>query len=206
LFISVLSRVGAIFTTTFSVRLDVALQLFVCVAQTELRADPNIKPARSPSLRLSASGDEGREAKMIVSTILATKGRDVVTIDPSANLSDAAQLLTERRIGAALVLGADHRVVGIISERDIVRALAERGAAALVEPVSQTMTRKVETCNESEPISNIMERMTAGKFRHVPVVAQGRLIGIVSIGDVVKHRVQQIESESAAMREYILSA
>src|SRR5579863_8865474 len=108
---------------------------------------------------------------MTVSTILANKGRDVVTIDPGTNLADAAQLLTEKRIGAALILGADRRVVGIISERDIVRALAE--------PVSQTMTRQVETCNEREPISSIMERMTDGKFRHVPVVDQGRLVGIV---------------------------
>jgi CBS domain-containing protein len=149
---------------------------------------------------------EHREAKMTVSTILADKGRDVVTIEPGANLADAVQLLTEKRIGAALILGADHRVVGIISERDIVRALAERGAAVLAEPVSQIMTRKVETCSENEPISNIMERMTEGKFRHVPVVAEGRLVGIVSIGDVVKHRVQQMERESAEMRDYILSA
>jgi CBS domain-containing protein len=149
---------------------------------------------------------EHREAKMTVSTILADKGRDVVTIDPGTNLADAAQLLTEMRIGAAIILGADRRVVGIISERDIVRALAERGAAVLAEPVSQTMTRQVETCNEREPISSIMERMTDGKFRHVPVVEQGRLVGIVSIGDVVKHRVQQIERETAEMREYILSA
>jgi len=143
---------------------------------------------------------------MTVSTLLAQKGRGVVTIEPGANLAEAAQLLTEKRIGAALILGADHRVVGIISERDIVRALAERGAAALTEPVSQTMTRKVETCNESEPISSIMERMTDGKFRHVPVVDQGRVVGIISIGDVVKHRLHDMERESAAMREYILSA
>jgi CBS domain-containing protein len=143
---------------------------------------------------------------MTVSTILAEKGRDVVTIDPGINLADAAQLLTEKRIGAAIIVGADRRVVGIISERDIVRALAERGAVVLTEPVSQTMTRQVETCNEREPISSIMERMTDGKFRHVPVVDQGRLVGIVSIGDVVKHRVQQIERETAEMREYILTA
>jgi len=143
---------------------------------------------------------------MTVSTVLADKGRNVITIDPSASLADAAQLLTEMRIGAVLILGAEQRVVGIISERDIVRALAERGAAVLTEPVSQSMTRKVETCNESEPISNIMERMTDGKFRHVPVVDQGRLVGIISIGDVVKHRLHEMESESTAMREYILSA
>ena len=115
-------------------------------------------------------------------------------------------LLAEKRIGSALILGADHRLVGIISERDIVRALAARGAAALDQPVSQTMTRKVETCNESETISSLMERMTKGKFRHLPVVDQGRLVGIVSIGDAVKHRLQEMERESAAMRDYILTA
>jgi CBS domain-containing protein len=143
---------------------------------------------------------------MTVSTILADKGREVVTIEPGASLADAAQLLAEKRIGAALIVGADCRIAGIISERDIVRALAARGAAVLDEPVSRTMTREVETCNESETISSIMERMTAGKFRHVPVVDQGRLAGIVSIGDVVKHRLHEMERESAAMRDYILTA
>jgi CBS domain-containing protein len=143
---------------------------------------------------------------MIVSIILADKGRDVVTIEPSASLAGAAKLLAEKRIGAALILGADRRLVGIISERDIVQAVAARGAGALDEPVGQTMTRKVETCNENETICSIMERMTNGKFRHVPVVEQGRLAGIVSIGDVVKHRLQQMEHESAAMRDYIATA
>jgi CBS domain-containing protein len=143
---------------------------------------------------------------MTVSTILAQKGREVVTIEPGASLADAAQLLAEKRIGAALIVGADRRIVGIISERDIVRALAERGAAVLDEPVSGAMTREVETCNESETIASIMERMTAGKFRHVPVVEQGRLAGIVSIGDVVKHRLHEMERESAAMRDYIRTA
>lgn len=143
---------------------------------------------------------------MTVSTILAEKGRDVVTIQPGASLADAANLLAERRIGAALILGADRRLIGIISERDIVRALAASGVTALDLPVSQIMTRKVETCSESETISSIMERMTNGKFRHVPVVDQGRLAGIVSIGDVVKHRLQEMERESAAMRDYILTA
>ena len=143
---------------------------------------------------------------MIVSTLLTEKGRDIVTIEPGATLADAVALLAERRIGAALVLGADCRLVGIISERDIVRALAERGGAVLSEPVSQIMTRKVETCHEHESVGSIMERMTEGKFRHVPVIDQGRLVGIVSIGDVVKHRLQEIECESAAMRDYILTA
>jgi len=143
---------------------------------------------------------------MTVSIILAAKGREVVTIEPSATLKSAVALLAERRIGAVLVLGADNRIVGILSERDIVRAVAEAGAAALEEPVSQSMTRKVSTCTESETIASLMERMTAGKFRHLPVVDQGRLVGIVSIGDVVKHRLQEMERDSAAMRDYIQTA
>ena len=143
---------------------------------------------------------------MTVSIILAGKGREVVAIEPNANLAAAVALLAEKRIGALLILGADRRVVGILSERDIVRALAERGAEVLDEPVSGAMTRKVSTANERETVASIMERMTAGKFRHIPVVDQGRLTGIVSIGDVVKHRLQEMERDSAAMRDYILTA
>jgi CBS domain-containing protein len=143
---------------------------------------------------------------MTVSTILSEKGRQVVTIEPGASLAAAANLLADNRIGAALILGANLRLVGIISERDIVQALAARGAASLDEPVSSAMTRRVETCNEREPVSNIMERMTEGKFRHMPVVDQGRVVGIVSIGDAVKHRLREMEHESAAMRDYILTA
>jgi CBS domain-containing protein len=143
---------------------------------------------------------------MTVSIILAGKGRDVVTIDPNASLAAAVELLAEKRIGAVVIVGADRRIVGILSERDIVRALAEQGRKALDEPVSAAMTRKVSTCHERETISSIMERMTRGKFRHVPVVDQGRLAGIVSIGDVVKHRLSEVEHDSAAMRDYILTA
>jgi CBS domain-containing protein len=143
---------------------------------------------------------------MTVSIILAGKGREVVTIEPNTSLAAAVELLAAKRIGAVLVLGADRRLVGILSERDIVRVLAERGRSALDEPVSGAMTRKVSTCNETETVAAIMERMTEGKFRHVPVVDQGRLIGIVSIGDVVKHRLHEMERDSAAMRDYILTA
>jgi CBS domain-containing protein len=143
---------------------------------------------------------------MTVSIILAAKGREVVSVEPNATLSSVVALLAERRIGAVLILGVDRRIAGIVSERDIVRALAERGAAALDEPVSRIMTRQVSTATEGETISSIMERMTAGKFRHIPVVDQGRVIGIISIGDVVKHRLQEMEHDSAAMRDYILTA
>ena len=143
---------------------------------------------------------------MTVSIILAGKGRDVVTIEPNATLADAVKLLAEKRIGAAVILGADRRVVGILSERDIVRALAENGRNALDGPVSAAMTRKVSTCHERETISTIMERMTIGKFRHVPVIDRDRLVGIVSIGDVVKYRLGEVERDSAALRDYILTA
>jgi CBS domain-containing protein len=143
---------------------------------------------------------------MTVSIILAAKGREVVTIEPAATLKSAVALLAEKHIGAVVVLGADNRIVGILSERDIVRAIAERGAAALDEPVSGSMTRKVSTCTETETIASLMERMTEGKFRHFPVLDQNRLVGLVSIGDVVKHRLQDMERDSAAMRDYILTA
>jgi CBS domain-containing protein len=147
-----------------------------------------------------------REAEMTVSAILAAKGRDIVTIEPSASIAAAAELLGKKRIGAVIILGADRRIVGILSERDIVRAIAERGALALGEPVSVVMTRSVSTCNETETVISVMERMSAGKFRHMPVVDQGRPVGMVSISDVVKHRLHTMERDSAAMREYIMTA
>jgi CBS domain-containing protein len=143
---------------------------------------------------------------MTVKTILAGKSADVITIEPTATLADAVKLLGQHRIGAVVVTGADRRLIGILSERDIVRTLGEQGGSALQAPVSESMTRKVVTCAETETISEIMERMTAGKFRHVPVIDQGRLIGIVSIGDVVKLRLQEMERESDALRDYIRTA
>jgi CBS domain-containing protein len=143
---------------------------------------------------------------MTVKAILSRKGRDVLTIEPAADLAAAANLLVERRIGALVVTGIDNRMVGILSERNIVRAFAERGAKALAVPVAEVMTRKVVSCGLADTVSEIMERMTAGKFRHMPVVEQGRLAGIVSIGDVVKWRLDEMKHESAALRDYIRTA
>jgi CBS domain-containing protein len=143
---------------------------------------------------------------MTVKAILAVKGGDVVTIDPTSNVGTAAKLLAERRIGALVVTGPDKRVVGIISERDIVRAFAERGATVNDTPLTEVMTRRVVTCAPTDTISSLMERMTSGKFRHLPVIEQGRLAGVVSIGDVVKHRLHEMESEQAALRDYIQTA
>jgi CBS domain-containing protein len=143
---------------------------------------------------------------MIVKNILAEKRGDVVTIEPTADLAAAARLLSERHIGAVVIVGAERRVIGILSERDIVRELGKHGAAALSEPISQVMTRDVKTCSEGDSIEDLMGRMTAGRFRHMPVVQQDKLIGIVSIGDVVKNRVEEIGHESKALRDYIQTA
>ena len=143
---------------------------------------------------------------MTVSTILAAKGGDVITIEPTATLATAASLLTQKRIGALIILGAGGRVAGILSERDVVHALAQRGQQALDEPLSQSMTREVVTCASDDAINSLMERMTTGKFRHLPVVDSGKLVGIVSIGDIVKRRVDEMERESEAMRDYIQTA
>ena len=143
---------------------------------------------------------------MNVQEILSVKGRDVVTIEPNANLARAANLLAERRIGALVVTGVGGRIVGILSERDIVQVLATRGITVLDAQVSEVMTRKVTTCSPTDTISSIMERMTAGKFRHVPVIEQSQIVGIVSIGDVVKHRLQEMEHEQEALRDYIQTA
>jgi CBS domain-containing protein len=143
---------------------------------------------------------------MNVKAILAAKSGDVTSVEPTADLEAAARLLVAHRIGALVIRGAGGRLAGILSERDIVRALAERGAAALGLPVGQVMTREVETCGENDSVASLMERMTAGKFRHMPVVEQGRLIGLISIGDVVKQRVEEFERESEAMRDYIRTA
>ena len=140
---------------------------------------------------------------MIVKNILSGKGDNVITINPTADVIAAVKLMAERGIGAVVVLGADRRIVGILSERDIVQALAEHGLAVLSEPVSQVMTREVKTCSEDDAIGDLMARMTTGRFRHLPVVQQGKLIGIVSIGDVVKSRVEEIDQEAKTLREYI---
>jgi CBS domain-containing protein len=143
---------------------------------------------------------------MSVEHILAAKGHSVVTIQPERTLAEAARLLNEKRIGAVVVSDADHAVIGIFSERDIVKAIARGGAAALDEPVSRNMTAKVITCTGRSGISELMELMTAQKFRHVPIVEDGRLNGIVSIGDIVKYRLAEIEAEHRALREYIATA
>jgi CBS domain-containing protein len=129
---------------------------------------------------------------MSLKTILAAKGGDVICIEPTADLSAAAKLLSTHRIGVLVVLDADRRLVGILSERDIVRAMAETGKTVLQVPVAQVMTRDVSTCDVNDSISSVIDRMTTGKFRHMPVLDKDRIAGLVSIGDALKWHIETI--------------
>ncbi len=143
---------------------------------------------------------------MTVARILAEKGREVFTTQPHRTLKEVVELLAARGVGAVVVADASMSVLGILSERDVVRVIAQHGAAALDEQVSRYMTPKVTTVTRDSTIDHVMQTMTEGRFRHVPVVEDGRLIGIVSIGDVVKRHVNAIDSERQALREYITAA
>ena len=140
---------------------------------------------------------------MNVAAILRQKGRAVTTASPAATLLEVANKLAAKRIGAVVGVGARGEVAGIVSERDIIRALAASGEGCLGRPVGEIMTRQVVTCQEADTLDELMAMMTARRFRHLPVVTDEALVGIVSIGDVVKHRVAEVEMEATAMREYI---
>lgn len=143
---------------------------------------------------------------MTVARILSEKGRSVVSVKPDRTLDEAIHLLAEKSIGALVVCDADGNLAGIISERDIMRALARSGAASLDAPVARFMTATVVTCSRQNTIEEVMDLMTEGRFRHVPVMEDGHLVGLVSIGDVVKHRIAAVEAEHRAMRDYITMA
>jgi CBS domain-containing protein len=143
---------------------------------------------------------------MIVAMILEEKGRDVVKTAASVTIGEVVADLAEKKIGAIVVVEGGDRIVGIVSERDVVRAVARHGADVLTEPVGSIMTREVMTCGDRETINEVMGRMTHGRFRHLPVSRNGRLAGIISIGDVVKARIEEVEREAEEMRAYIATA
>lgn len=140
---------------------------------------------------------------MNVASILKAKGRAVATLSPEATLQDVCKKLSLKRIGAIVIVGEGGSVAGIISERDVIRAVSKMGAEALLCRVSDMMTRDVECCEESDAVDEIMEMMTKGRFRHLPVIEDGGLVGIISIGDVVKNHVAEVEMEVSAMRSYL---
>ncbi|TDK38643.1 CBS domain-containing protein [Rhizobium deserti] len=138
-----------------------------------------------------------------VKTMLDTKGRDVVTVDPDRTLLEVAQILNDKKIGAVVITGMEDRISGIFTERDLVRAIAVNGADVLAQPVKATMTTNVERCREEQSVDDLMGMMSAGRFRHVPVEQDGKLIGIISIGDVVKSRIREVELEAEHIKAYI---
>lgn len=140
---------------------------------------------------------------MSVRAILERKGRDVVTVSPTVSVEDAARLLHERKIGAVVVTGGEGQIAGIFTERDIVTAIAANGREALAQPIATVMTATVYRCGEDATINELMELMSVRRFRHVPVERDGRLAGIVSIGDVVKSRIAEIEHEAEQIKAYI---
>jgi CBS domain-containing protein len=142
---------------------------------------------------------------MTIARILATKGREVITAQPYRTLLEISEILASRRIGAVVIVDAQGRLLGILSERDIVRAIGRRGAPALDDPASAHMTREVVTIGEEETLLMTVERMNAGRFRHMPIMKNGRLDGLISIGDVVKFRLAEMEQEQSALREYIVT-
>jgi CBS domain-containing protein len=142
---------------------------------------------------------------MTVAHIIGEKGRDVVTVPPEVSLAEVAAILSEKRIGAVVVVERD-AIRGILSERDIVRAVAKHGAEALRKLAAECMTARVITCRPEDTINDVMHIMTSGRFRHLPVIENGRLAGLVSIGDVVKRRIEDVEREAEQIREYIATA
>ena len=140
---------------------------------------------------------------MYVETILKKKGDTVITVDPADAISSVAQILNDNGIGAALVRNAAGEIVGVISERDIVRGIARQKDACLTKRAEELMTSPVISCAPTDNIDDIMQLMTDRRIRHLPVMEDGALRGVISIGDVVKQRISEIENESAALRQYI---
>ena len=143
---------------------------------------------------------------MTIARILAGKGRDIVTVLPHNTLRDVVDVLAAKRIGALIVADADGKMHGILSERDVVRAIALHGPDALEDAVTHYMTANVVTSTEDETVHQVVTKMSQGRFRHVPVMKDGRLTGIVSVGDAIKYRLAQIEQEHSALKEYIATA
>jgi len=146
---------------------------------------------------IKAGGNE-----MNVAAILKVKGRKVLTTSADKSLLDIAKLLEQHDIGCIVIEGDDGQVAGVVSERDLVCAIGKSGAKVLKEPVSVYMTKTVVTAREADTIDRLMSQMTVHRFRHIPVVERSRLVGLVSIGDVVKMHIAEADMEAAATREY----
>ncbi len=142
---------------------------------------------------------------MTVKAILEEKGRDVVTVSRDISVGDAGKELSRHKIGAVVVVDAQEHICGILSERDIVRAIAEKGPHVLEDSVTSVMTSDVKVCDENHSVNQLMEMMTEGRFRHLPVEVDGKIGGMISIGDVVRARIEQVEREAEEIKAYIAS-
>lgn len=142
---------------------------------------------------------------MSVATLLAKKQGNTITIHADTFIAEAVSILSDHKIGALVVVDDGNKVIGILSERDVVRGLAAKGASVLTQNVSDLMTAPVKTCTRSESADDVMRRMSKGRFRHMPVVEGDKLVGVVSIGDVVQNRINALEQEAGAMRDYIMT-
>ncbi|MBB3312044.1 CBS domain-containing protein [Rhizobium sp. BK196] len=140
-----------------------------------------------------------------VKAILDLKGRDVVTAGPNTTVSEAAAILSKKKIGAIVVVGMENKISGMFTERDLVHVIAKAGKDGLDQTLSSVMTSKVLRCNEQTSVNELMELMTSKRFRHVPVETNGKLAGIISIGDVVKSRIAEVEREAEEIKAYIAS-
>lgn len=142
---------------------------------------------------------------MLVETILQTKGSETITLPDTATLKEAVALLNARNIGVVVIVNASGAIAGILSERDVVRQLGQHGPDLLARPLASAMTRDVVTCSRLTAVAEVMERMTRRRIRHMPVVEKGQLVGLISIGDVVKAKIEEVEHEAEALRDYIAS-
>jgi CBS domain-containing protein len=140
---------------------------------------------------------------MRIQSILSNKGNEVITVSADTTVKDAVALLCEKRIGAVVVTGEDRMIDGIFSERDLIRTINQHGSKILDWPVGDLMTREVQTCTRFDAVVDVMGLMTRRRFRHIPVVDHGKLIGLVSIGDMVAARIKDAETEAEALKEYI---
>lgn len=143
---------------------------------------------------------------MTVARILARKGRNVATVHPETTLREAIRILADKHIGALVAVDSSGTMEGIVSERDVVRAIATHGAEALDDAVSRFMTKKVVSASGDDGVLDIAQKMTTGRFRHMPVLDGKRLVGIVSVGDAIKYRLEQMEAEQEALKDYIATA
>lgn len=174
---------------------------FVESYRGHLKSDDEGQKSHSQSTESNLMSGTGAAT---VASILEAKGKAIYSVKPDATVSDAVSLLKAHRIGAVLVLGADNGLVGILSERDVVRKLGDASAHVLSLPVSDLMTANPVTCRLDERLVEMMHRMTEGRFRHLPVVDHDKLVGMITIGDVVKHRLLELEYEALKMKQMIV--